>query len=131
MDLQKIVSQVSTMCIQLSLIYIPLLIGCFAKEAYPIFIQNKKKKINAKNILLTATTLSFVLVGIIQYFIDRYNFSMIVSGLFIIGASSGKFIGAIFDGRLLKIMLKFLAKSKGTMEESIQSVINDDKTNKK
>jgi hypothetical protein len=28
-------------------------------------------------------------------------------------------------------MLKFLAKSKGTMEESIQSVINDDKTNKK
>jgi hypothetical protein len=104
--------------------------GVYAKEFYDI-MQRKKRKIDIKNVMVTSATLSCVAVSVTSMMIERYGFEGTFTLLFLIGCSSNKFIKMIFDGSLLKILYKFLGKSKDSLQSSIEETLNEEKDDKK
>ena len=120
-----IVSQLLNILMQFTVAFFPLLAGVYAKEFFVVYNGKRRKKVELKVVLITAGSLSFCTMGFIPYLINGYGLSLTISGLFILGAGSKQIVEMLFDGRLLKIFLKFLGKSKDNLQESIEESIAD------
>jgi hypothetical protein len=98
--------------------------GVYAKESYEV-IQRKKKKVKLKLVILSTVCLSLLFIGLVGYSINKFGLSFSITILFIIGASGKNVVEMLFDGRLLKILIKFLSKSKGNLEDSINETLHE------
>ena len=123
-QLNNIVPQLLTLLMQLCIVFFPILIGVYLKESYEV-IQRKKKKIKLKLVIISTISLTLLLFAFIGYAINKFGLSFCITGLFIIGAGGKNVIEMLFDGRLLKILLKFLSKSKGNLEDSINETLKE------
>ena len=124
-----IVPQLLTLLAQFAIVFFPLLMGVYAKESYEV-IQRKKKKVKLKLVILSTISLSLLFIGLVGYGINKFGLSFSITILFIIGAGGKNIVEMLFDGRLLKILLKFLSKSKGTLEESIDEALHENENKK-
>lgn len=130
-DFNYIVSQALNILLQFSVAFVPILMGTYAKESYDV-MQRKRKKIRISNIVTTTLTLSCVLVGLMSYFniINKFGLPLSFTLLFLIGAYSTKAMEMIFNGKILKILGKFLSKSKGTLQGSMDEILKEDTNDK-
>ena len=123
-QLDIIVPQLLTLLAQFTIVFFPLLIGVYAKESYEV-MQRKKRKVKLKLVILSTICLSLLFIGLIGYAVSRFGLSFSITMLFIFGASGKNVVEMLFDGRLLKILIKFLSKSKGSLEESIEETLHE------
>ena len=132
-SLDYITSQALNIVTLFLVAFIPTVVGVYAKEHYEISQKKSRKKINVKNVMATALTISCVAVGGISYFdiINKWGMPITFSFLFLIGAFSNKVIEMIFNGSLLKIAFKFLGKSKDNLQSSIEETIKETGDDKK
>lgn len=122
-----ITSQLLNLLTQFTIAFLGSFFGIYAKENYEINRKKGKRKIYIRKILNTTVTLSIVLMCGVPFIINKLGLVPTVSLLFLIGASSKRFIEMIFNGELLKIILKFLGKSKKSLEDSINETLQEDK----
>ncbi len=107
MQLNNIVSQILNMMLGFTIFFVPCFLGAYAKDFYDIAYNKRKKKINLKAATVAALSISAVAVGFSNWILGKYGLQMTFSVFFLIGAFSNKVVEMIFDGSLLKIVLKF------------------------
>lgn len=129
-QLNNIVSQGLNIMMQFTMSFVPCFIGVYAKEFYDV-AQKKKRKISIKNAVVAALTLACVAIGFIQMVLDKFGIQLTFTLLFLIGAFSNKIIDMVFDGSLLKIVLRFLGKSKENLQDSIEETLKENNKKKK
>ena len=131
MQLNNIVSQILNMMLGFTIFFVPCFLGAYAKDFYDIAYNKRKKKINLKGATVAALSISAVAVGFSTFILNKYGIQMTFSVFFMIGAASNKVVEMIFDGSLLKIVLKFLGKQKGNLQDSIEETFSEITENKK
>jgi len=129
MNFDLIVSQSLNMILQFSIAFVPILIGVYAKESYDLY-NKKKRKMKLGSMIPTALTLSCVLVAGVSYGIEKFGLTFSFTILFLIGAFSTKILEMIFNGQILKILFRFIGKSKGNLQESIDEILKDNTKDK-
>lgn len=130
MQLNNIVSQILNMMLGFTIFFVPCFLGAYAKDFYDIAYNKKKKKINLKAAIVAALSISAVAVGFSNMILEKYGLQMTFSVFFMVGACSNKVVEMIFDGSVLKIILKFLGKQKGNLQDSIEEALTETKNTK-
>jgi hypothetical protein len=131
MQLNNIVSQVLDMMLGFTIFFVPCFLGAYAKDFYDIAYNKRKKQINIKGATVAALSISAVAVGFSSFILTKYGLQMTFSVFFMIGAVSNKVVEKIFDGSLLKIVLKFLGKQRVNLQDSIDETFSEMTENKK
>lgn len=129
MQLNNIVSQILHIILGFTIFFVPCFLGAYAKDFYDI-AHKKKKKINLKNAAASALTIACVAAGFTDVILNKYGLQIPFSLFFLLGACSNKPVEMIFNGSFLKVILKFLGKQKGNLQDSIQEAIDEGKENK-
>jgi hypothetical protein len=124
-QLYNIVPQLLTLVAQFFIVFFPVLTGVYLKESYEV-IQRKKRKVKLKLVIISTCALTILMIGFVEYLINKLGLSFSITALFIFGAGGKNVVEMLFDGRLLKILLKFLGKTKGSLQESIDEALNED-----
>jgi hypothetical protein len=125
----NIVPQLLTLVTQFFIVFFPSLTGVYLREAYDV-MQRKKRKVKMRNVIFVTLSLTFLFIGLVNYFIEKIGLSLSLTVLFIIGSGSKRIIEMLFDGSILKIILRFLGKSKKNLEESIIETLSEENKNK-
>lgn len=120
-----IVSQLLNLLMTFAIAFVPILMGVYSKEYYDIF-KKKKRKIRLNDIFMCSLILSVVSMSVVMFVLPKFGLIITFSVLFLIGALSNKIIEMVFDGRLIKIFGRFIIKSKGTMQDSINEIMEDE-----
>ena len=125
-QLDNIVPQLLTLLAQLAIVFFPIFAGVYLKCSYEV-VQKKKKKVNKRLVIISTVSLTLLIFAFTGYLVNKVGLSFSITALFIFGASGKNVVEMLFDGRLLKILIKFLSKSKGSLEESIDEVFENEK----
>ena len=123
-QLNNIVPQLLTLIVQIFIVFFPILAGVYLKCSYEV-VQKKKKKVNKRLVIISTFALTLLIFGFVGYSIAKIGLSLSISGLFILGAGGKNIVEMLFDGRLLKILIKFITKSKDNLEDSINEALQD------
>lgn len=119
-----IVSQLLNLLLMFAIAFVPILMGVYSKEYFDI-IKKNKRKVKIGNVFAYTLVLSCVSVYPLFLIINKIGLIGSFTALFLMGALCNKVTEMVFNGTLVRIMGKFLSKSKGVMREAVQESMNE------
>lgn len=91
------------------MIFVAVFFGVYVKEYYSLMKTRKKIKIG--RIFMATLTVSFLILGMAGWILQRVSVGILFTLSFLLGVSSNTVIALVLDGTILRIITKIFFKS--------------------